>query len=344
MLPRRTFRIRITLPVALLVGVLCCAVNVWAQGASPRPYSKEGIIGLLKGEVSPKRIAVLARQRGIDFQITPKVESELRRAGATAELLATLREVAPKTSAPQKETLRRVVPARAARTVRENPKDGLKYVWIPPGTFMMGCSPGDTECDDGEKPAHQVTITRGFWIGQTPVPVPAYKRFTAATGQPLPLWEKIPSTHKNLPAVGMTWDEARAYCEWAGGRLPTEAEWEYVARGGSTKARDGPLDEVAWHQQLQSDVGEGLPNGFGLFDILRNVAEWVNDRFQYYYYRDSPSQDPPGPSNGDGHVFRGGPWIYDPSTARVSYRAGVPNPDWSDAHVGFRCGGEVFAD
>ena len=108
MLQRRTFRIRITLPVALLVGVLSCAVNVWAQGVSPRPYSKEAIVGLLKGAVSPKRIAVLARQRGIDFQITPKVESELRRAGATAELLATLREVAPKPPAPQIEMPRRV--------------------------------------------------------------------------------------------------------------------------------------------------------------------------------------------------------------------------------------------
>ena len=108
MLPRRTFRIRITLPVALLVGVLSCAVNVWAQGVSPRPYSKEAIVGLLKGEVSPKRIAMLARERGIDFQITPKVESELRRAGATAELLATLREVAPKPAARQIETPQRV--------------------------------------------------------------------------------------------------------------------------------------------------------------------------------------------------------------------------------------------
>ena len=120
MLPRRTLRIRITLPVALLVGVLSCAVNVWAQGVSPRPYSKEAIVGLLKGAVSPKRIAVLARQRGIDFQITPKVESELRRAGATAELLATLREVAPKPPAAQIETPRRVVSAPAAGTVREN--------------------------------------------------------------------------------------------------------------------------------------------------------------------------------------------------------------------------------
>ena len=104
MLPRPTFR----RGILLLVGVLSCAVNVCAQGVSPRPYSKEAIVGLLKGEVSPKRIAVLARQRGIDFQITPKVESELRSAGATAELLATLREIALKPHAPQIETSRRV--------------------------------------------------------------------------------------------------------------------------------------------------------------------------------------------------------------------------------------------
>ena len=73
-------------------------------------------------------------------------------------------------------------PTPAAGTVRENPKDGLNYVWIPPGTFMMGCSPGDSECSRDEKPSHQVTITKGFWMGQTVVTVAAYKRYTAATG------------------------------------------------------------------------------------------------------------------------------------------------------------------
>ena len=70
--------------------------------------------------------------------------------------------------------------------VRVNPKDGLKYVWIPPGTFMMGCSPGDNECEDDEKPPHQVTITKGFWLGQTEVTVGAYKRFAGATGRQMP--------------------------------------------------------------------------------------------------------------------------------------------------------------
>ena len=72
-------------------------------------------------------------------------------------------------------------------SVGENPKDGIKYVWIPPGTFMMGCSPGDSECCDEEKPAHQVRITKGFWIGQTEVTVTAWKRFAAASGRGLPL-------------------------------------------------------------------------------------------------------------------------------------------------------------
>ena len=70
--------------------------------------------------------------------------------------------------------------------VRENPKDGLKYVWIPPGTFMMGCSPGDNECQRDEKPPHQVTITKGFWMGQTEVTVAAYRRFAGSTGAQMP--------------------------------------------------------------------------------------------------------------------------------------------------------------
>src|SRR5271163_2497739 len=77
-------------------------------------------------------------------------------------------------------------PSPTPGELSENPKDGLKYVWIPPGTFTMGCSPGDSECFDEEKPAHAVTITKGFWIGQTVVTVGAYKRFTADAGQQMP--------------------------------------------------------------------------------------------------------------------------------------------------------------
>ena len=195
---------------------------------------------------------------------------------------------------------------------------------------MMGCSPGDNECYDDEKPPHQVTITKGFWLGQTEVTVGAYKRFAGATGRQMPPEPDFSGRPLNpgwgdeaMPIVDVTWDDAQAYCSWAGGRLPTEAEWEYAARAGSTAARYGDLDEIAWYadnsgrQRLDSariwnedqvnygkrlnengngmhEVGQKRANGFGLYDMLGNVWEWVNDWYDENYYQNSPSQDPQG--------------------------------------------------
>ncbi len=232
--------------------------------------------------------------------------------------------------------------------VRVNPKDGLKYVWIPPGTFMMGCSPGDSEGKDEENPAHQVTITKGFWLGQTEVTVGAYKRFAAATGRQMP---DAPAFNKGwssdqMPIVNVTWDHAREYCTWAGGRLLTEAEWEYAARGGSPEPRYGPLDEVAWHdlnsRRRPQPVSLKRANGFGLHDMLGNVWEWVKDWYDQNYYQHSPGQDPPGPMRGKTHVLRGGSCLNFPSDLRVSHRK-KGYAEYRDIDLGFRCGGEVFA-
>jgi formylglycine-generating enzyme required for sulfatase activity len=310
-----------------------------------QPYSKEAIVGLLKGEVSPKRVAVLARQRGINFQITSGVEGDLRRAGATAELLATLCEIAPRPPKPA-ERPRPGVAAPAAGTGRENPKDGLRYMWIPPGTFMMGCSPGDGECGGNETPAHQVTITKGFWMGQTEVTVAAYRRFVGSTGAQMPPAPdfNVGWNSKDMPITNVSWDDATAFCGWAGGRLPTEAEWEYAARAGSTEAQYGPVDEVAWYSNNSGgkthEVGQKRANGFGLYDMLGNVWEWVNDWYDPNYYQNSPAQDPSGPARGQGRVLRGGSWYNDPRVVRVSIRV-RHDPPVRYYNFGFRCGGDV---
>jgi len=261
--------------------------------------------------------------------------------------------------------------------VRVNPKDGLNYVWIPPGSFEMGCSPGDTECNDDEKPPHQVTLTKGFWLGQTEVSVAAYKGFAGATGRQMPPEPSLMERPLNpgwgdeaMPIVNVTWDDAQAYCSWAGGRLPTEAEGEYAARGGSTASRYGDLDEIAWNadnsgrERLDSDriwkedepnfvkrlkengnamheAGQKRANTFGLYDILGNVWEWVSDWYDEKYYQSSPSQDPAGPASGEMHVLRGGSWLGTPRNVRVSSRY-RPNPGLRYVNFGFRCGGEVF--
>jgi formylglycine-generating enzyme required for sulfatase activity len=240
----------------------------------------------------------------------------------------------------------------SAGQVRVNSKDGLKYVWIPPGTFMMGCSPGDSQCGDDEKPAHQVTITKGFWIGQTPVTVGAYKRFADATGRRMSGAPDFNTgrtngwTDENMPMVRVNWNNARDYCAWAGGQLPTEAQWEYAARGGSSEANYGPIDDIAWYngnaEGTTHDVGQKRANAFGLYDTLGNVWEWVNDWYHGDYYQSSPSQDPQGPEKGRERVLRGWAWYGSSSAVRVSARARqspwVPLVRYDDA--GFRCASE----
>ena len=127
------------------------------------------------------------------------------------------------------------------------------------------------------------------------------------------------------------------------GDCPTEAEWEYAARGGSTGARYGSLGEVAWYNENSESkthpVGERRANGFGLYDMLGNVWEWANDWYDPNYYQNSPSQDPKGPTSGTLRVLRGGAWISGAGNVRVSGRSmGFPGGDGIN---GVRCGGEA---
>lgn len=218
-----------------------------------------------------------------------------------------------------------------------NPIDEQKYVWIAPGTFTMGCSPGDSECSDDEKPAHPVDIEKGFWLEQTEVTIGAYKKFAAKHAL------KPPAGDATLPITGLTWAKAKEYCAAIGGRLPTEAEWEFAARAGNSQAYYGMPSKVAWFAENSGDarhpVGGKLPNAFGLYDMLGNVREWVLDRYYKKYYLDSPATGPnvdqPLASNATA-VARGGFWGSDAKSVRVSHRS-EQETFAEDDTIGFRC-------
>jgi formylglycine-generating enzyme required for sulfatase activity len=199
--------------------------------------------------------------------------------------------------------------------------DGM--VLVPGGTFMMGCSPGDTECDSDEKPAHSETVSL-FYMDATEVTQAQYRQAMGTNPSHF-------SGCENCPVESVDWNQARDYCSRVGKRLPTEAEWEYAARGGTTGARYGDLDAIAWYSKNSGSkthpVGQKQPNAYGLYDMLGNVYEWTSDGWSDNYNASRSA---------DRRVVRGGSWGSTPRTVRASGRGGG-DPSNRFNYVGFRC-------
>jgi len=207
-------------------------------------------------------------------------------------------------------------------------QDGKEMVWIPGGTFTMGSNDGASD----EKPPHQVTVN-GFWIDVTEVTNAEFRKFRSS-------WS-YDSGKADHPAVNVAWNDAVAYCKWAGKRLPTEAEWEYAAGGPEhykwSLGNTFDASKYSFNKSGTEPVGSYPANGYGLYDMSGSVSEWVNDWYDENYYRNSPSNNPQGPSSGTYRVLRGGSWYgIDPGNLRAAGRLRA-YPDFRLASVGFRC-------
>jgi sulfatase modifying factor 1 len=223
-------------------------------------------------------------------------------------------------------------------------KAGIQWVRIPGGTFMMGSGHGD------ESPVHQVAVGT-FEIARTPVTVGQYRACVAA-GACAPAADCAPApTSDELPVVCVDWNQARAFSAWAGGRLPSEAEWEYAARSGGKNQRKYPWgneDATCARAVVNSGDGKGCGRGGawpvcskpagdteqGLCDMAGNVWQWVEDWY-HGSYRGAPSDGSSWESPAQYRVQRGGSWIFDPAYARTTARS-ADSPDLRGNYIGFR--------
>ena len=235
-------------------------------------------------------------------------------------------------------------------SARINPIDGQEYAWIPPGSFRMGCVPEDDQCDDDEKPLHFVEISRGFWMARAHTTVRAYEQFVAATKEEMPTapFFNLEWKEKDHPIVRIKWAHADSFCKWAGGRLPTEAQWEYAARGGEEgfiypsgnflTHEDANYEDTGGRDRWDytSPAGSFPPNAYGLYDMAGNVWEWVADWYHAKSYSHLPSKDPQGPSRGYERVIVGGSWFNAARVLRISDRFKLYEVSRS-FDVGFRC-------
>lgn len=218
---------------------------------------------------------------------------------------------------------------------------GIEFGWIPPGSFLMG-SPEDEEGrHQDEGPQHPVTLSRGFWLGRTPVTQAEYQALTGQNpsyfkGECRPVGD-VDHRLAECFCVELTRRERETLPEYWEYRLPTEAEWEYSCRAGTTGTRYGDLERIAWYQ-LEGGwgtrpVGQLQANPWGLCDMLGNVWEWCLDGIRCYGSR--AETDPRGSLDSSHPVIRGGSWSDGAGSVRAANRYTYASESRS-GNLGFR--------
>ena len=211
--------------------------------------------------------------------------------------------------------------------------------------FMMGSEDGA----DNERPIHRVWVDT-FELGAWQVTHGQYVSLLESTGHaPPPFWDDSKFNDPNQPVVAVSWFDAVSYCDWPSGvtgmhfRLPTEAEWECAARGGSERrlypwGDDSPQSRPDYDARWRAGpepVARGAPTASGLYDICENVHEWCSDWYGADYYGVSPERNPGGPATGSRRVSRGGSWRHQIKISRCAARSSIP-PEFQYPDYGFR--------
>jgi formylglycine-generating enzyme required for sulfatase activity len=217
------------------------------------------------------------------------------------------------------------------------------FVPIPAGRFLMGSDAGQ----DDERPVHEVEVD-AFACAVYPVTQTEFAAFLEASGHEPPREWPAAITEEDLPVTGVSWNDAIAYCRWRSSagdvvRLPTEAEWEYAARGGLAGAQYPWGDRIPdWVPQCGRGplpgpwaVTLGEPNGYGLFGIGGNIHEWCADWHAATYYAQSPARNPQGPASGVRRASRGGAWRHAITVSRCAQRSKI-DPSFRYTDYGFR--------
>ncbi len=244
-------------------------------------------------------------------------------------------------------------------------KDRAPMVEVPTGSFPMGVPPGDRDGGRDEYPRHEVVLDT-FLIDQFEVTNGRYLEFIKSTGHRVPqnptnptrnLWQgdTITESLAERPVINVDWFDANAYCQWAGKRLPTEAEWEKAAKGTSDRRFPwGNVEPTGKHLNYnQRWIGEKtlMPVGsyeagkspYGVYDVVGNVWEGVNDWYDARYYEKSPSKNPTGPQEGTKKVIRGAGWQNETPTVRIFTRVDS-DPTLRNESTGFRCAADMGID
>ncbi len=255
-----------------------------------------------------------------------------------AENMASREQSLPPTQAPLNTT----DPASANRTIADLKLD---LIWIKPGTFKMGSEPDEPERNQAEGPVMKVILTKGFWIGRTEMTQGQYEAIIGINPS------HFPEVGKDAPVENVSWTDAMEFCaklnarERAAGRLPdgyaytlpTEAQWEYAYRAGTTSAYPGTPDTMGWNAKNSGEtthpVGQKQASPWGLYDMAGNVLEWCYD--WYGPYPGGAQTDPTGPRSGSFHMARGGSWRMEPRINRSAERAGG-STGRRDYTLGFR--------